>query len=156
MCSIKNPICLCLLIHTSAFCAIFHTHFKYMTRDAELHLPLTPWKIRFFIRGKCLFSLNTVITFFPPKVTKLIWESFTWMFLFAKIERELGGGNKWGQGGSFFLHFYFGIKGWISWKMLRYRVWQRLKITQKNNSNYTCMLILGEHFPPQGRGWCMG
>lgn len=63
----KNQyICLCLLIHTSAFCAIFPTHFKYMTRDVELHVPLSPWKIGFLIRGKCLFSLNIVITFFPP------------------------------------------------------------------------------------------
>lgn len=47
------------------------------------YFPLSSWKIRV----KHLFSLSIVIIIFLL-VTKLIWESFTWMILFAKTGRE--------------------------------------------------------------------
>lgn len=58
--------------------------------------------------------------------------------------------------GEVFSTFLFWNKRLDFLKILRYGVWQSLQITLKNNSNYTCMLMLGQHFPPQGRNQSMG
>lgn len=58
--------------------------------------------------------------------------------------------------GEVFSTFLFWNKRLDFLKTLRYGVWQSLQIALKKNSNYTCMLMLGEHFPPQGRGLSMG
>lgn len=98
-------ICLCLLIHTSAFCAIFPTHFKYTTRDVELHVPLSPWKIGFLIRGKCLFSLNIVITFFPPKSESTFGKVLPECFCLPKLRGRLVVEISEGKGEVFFYIF---------------------------------------------------
>lgn len=58
--------------------------------------------------------------------------------------------------GEVFSAFLFWYKRLDFLKTLRYGVWQSLQITLKSNSNYTYTLILGEYFPPQGRGRSLG
>lgn len=76
------------------------------------------WKIGFLIRGKCLFSLKIVITFFPL-VTKLIWDSFTWMsffFFFFPFFPKACVGEKCVRASENCSTCMFWIKSWISWK----------------------------------------
>lgn len=125
------------------------------TGDVELHFPLTPWKIGFLIRGKCLFSFNIVITFFSPKSQssfgKILPECFCLPKLRGRLVLEISEGK-----GEVFSTFLFWNKRLDFLKTLRYGVWQSLQIRLKKNSNYTCMLMLGEHLPPQGRGLSLG
>lgn len=114
------------------FSAIFPTHFKYTTGDVELHFPLTPWKIGFLIRGKCLFSLNIVITFFfSPKSQssfgKVLPECFCLPKLRWRLVVEISEGK-----GEVFSTFLFWNRRLDFLKMLRYGVWQSLQITLKN------------------------
>lgn len=106
------------------------------------------WKIGFLIRGKCLFSLKIVITFFL-QVTKLIWESFTQMsFFFFLFFPKVCVGEKCVRVSENYSACTLWIKSWISSKG-----WDKesSKIWKINWIEYSSMFIFGERFPRWGR-----
>lgn len=107
------------------------------------------WKIGFLIRGKCLFSLKIVITFFPL-VTKLIWDSFTWMsffFFFFPFFPKACMGEKCVRASENCSTCMFWIKSWISWKG-----WDKdsSKIWKIKLNIQVCLYLVNVSLPEEG------